>query len=89
MYKKINSALSQGIVFQQDIRQQVTPGAAWNWERFLPGPISREDAEMIMAISGCECDDCTKDTIRFYTDQNHPAWSDVRMTFKWRNDYGI
>ncbi|MGP1349819.1 MAG: hypothetical protein ACTTK0_09340 [Stomatobaculum sp.] len=78
-----NEMLSHAMVFQQQIRrkQKESAGRKWTWETYLPGPISTEDAELVMAIAGCWCYDPSEDSVRFYTNQNHPNWTGIRQPF--------
>ena len=76
-----SDAVSYGMIFHQQIRQQQEQayGSKWSWERLLPGPIDDEEAQTIMGIAGCWCYDPREDEVRFYTNQNHPSWSRIRQ----------
>ena len=69
-------AVSYAMIFQRQIRkkQEESGGKDWTWEVYLPGPIAEEEAEIIMGIAGCWCDDSSEDSVRFYTNQSHPSW---------------
>ena len=62
------------------IREQISnaqigaSGKRWSWEGYLPGPMSNEDADAIMRIAGCWCEDPSARKVRFYTNQNHNEW---------------
>lgn len=76
------NAVSYAIIFQQQIRRkQEESGANWTWEAYLPGPISTEEAETIMGIAGCWCYDPSENSVRFYTNQNHPSWIRARQLY--------
>ena len=57
------NAMQVGMQLFQEIEAKRTSGN-WTWEKYLPGPISSEDADIIMRLAGCWC---------FYTNQNHPS----------------
>lgn len=77
MSNNFRTAVSYGLMFHQQIRRKKVEafGLNWNWKNYLPGPISYEDAELIMGIAGCWCYDPTGKNVKFYTNQNHPKWS--------------
>ena len=68
--------VSYAIIFQRQIRRikDESLGTDWMWENYIEGPISSEDAELIMGIAGCWCEETTNKSVRFYTNQNHPSW---------------
>ena len=61
------------MVFQRQIRQKQIEahGRKWQWETLIPGPLSMEEAELIMSIAGCWCNDPSKECVKFYSNQNH------------------
>jgi len=66
------NAMQVGMQLFQEIEAKRTSGN-WTWEKYLPGPISSEDADIIMRLAGCWCYDPSADQVRFYTNQNHPS----------------
>ena len=80
MEMSFSDAVSYGMLFHQQIRQQQLQalGSKWNWERYLPGPIADDEVQMIMGIAGCWCYDPRVEEVKFYTNQNHPSWSRIR-----------
>lgn len=80
MMNDYGKILANATVFQRQIRRkQAEAGCSWTWEAYFPGPLSKEEAELIMAIAGCWCDDPSEENVRFYTNQNHPRWSFARQ----------
>ena len=77
------NTIAYAMVFQQQIRkaQMEYGGSDWTWESYLPGPMSREEAELVMGIAGCWCYDLSEENVKFYTNNNHPKWSGVRHSF--------
>lgn len=72
---------SHGIAFQEQIRRKrrAADGGMWTWEGYLPGPMSVEDASIVCRIAGCWCYDPSKDSVKFYTNQNHTEWRSYGM----------
>lgn len=72
--------VSYAMIYHQQIRKikEESNGRNWEWEIYLPEPISTEEAELIMGIAGCWCDDPSEGSRRFYTNQNHPSWSNEK-----------
>ena len=83
---EVNQMISHAMNFQQQIRrkQEESKDRSWTWEAYLPGPISSEDVELIMAIAGCWCCDPAMESVRFYVNQNHPNWSEDTPLYFWK-----
>jgi len=75
--------VSYAVIFQRQIRkiQMESFGENWTWENYMEGPISSEDAELVMGIAGCWCEDASKQSVKFYTNQSHPSWLRERQVF--------
>ena len=73
--------VSYGMVFHQQIRRtmETAKDKEWEWENCLPGPISKEERELVMAIAGCWCVEHKNGCIRFFTTNKHPCWSLLRQ----------
>lgn len=46
----------------------------WSWEHFVPGPLDAEECDFISKVAGCWYYDNRADSVRFYTNHNHPMW---------------
>lgn len=80
--------VSQAIVFQQQIfrKQEEANGDCWAWENYFPSTLSVEEKELIMGIAGCWCEDSSKGSIRFYSNEKHPAWIRKKMIYMKEGD---
>ncbi len=76
MNERSSNSITLAMAFKKQIYKvmKASAGGNWRWEDYIPGPISNKDAEIIMRIAGCWCEDPSEGNVRFYTNQNHETW---------------